>query len=535
MALANFFDKAALSASQILKDFNRIEFEGLLESHRIGVVFDSNAASCSEGRATLDLLVRLLARLYPNLQIIDIDLNNNILVKQLEECARSINPVINLSKIAQPTVYLIIGNTIIKNKRATKFYLGSFGWTLKFSNSKPVGSGDSKNPFGAGGIACIGAANLFRLVFKEQLSSGDYDKDFTLSLFDFIKDDKNNEVSESSIENINLDNIVLVGIGAIGNATVWALSQIPYLTGNIEIVDPQTIDKSNLQRYVLATQDDITKHKVLVANEFIKNSKLIINQNPLSWAEYVQNGNDLLIKTVAVCVDSAKDRIVVQGSLPKKIFNAWTQKDDLGVSRHLNFLNYACLACLYIPDSKTKSKSEIIAESLGLADKEQLVRKYIANSIPINFNLLSLISTAKNIPIEKLLDFQGKNIQIFYSEIICGGVLLRLENKVENISHIEAPSAFESAFAGLLLAAELIIDAGQLRKSNLPIISRFNLLRPLNKRIHEEQEKHHSGKCICQDPDFQKVYKNKWDYLNSETIKEEIFSPDIEIKPVQNN
>ena len=510
MALANFFDKAALGAAKILKGFDRNAFESVLNKHQVGIVFDANGGASLEGRITLDLLVRLLARLYPNLQIIDSQLSNPTLAKELEVCAISINPEINLSKDAKPTVYLIVGNTPYETGKDNYFYLGSQGWTVKFSDKNPVNSGNTQNPFAAGAAACFGAANLFRLVFKDQLPKGNPDKDFALSLFEFVKNDSAQKIHEPQIDNIHLEDALLVGVGAVGNAVIWALGNIPSLTGKLEIIDDQDIDLSNLQRYILSRQVDVNTSKVARAGEFMQKSKLKIVQCPFKWEEYLQKRNNWSIKRVAVCVDSAQDRITVQGSLPEKIFNAWTQQGALGVSRHTNFINDPCLTCLYMPEVKKKNKSEIIAENLGLAPQELMVRSYLAQHLPVDNNILTMISAAKGIPMTDLQAFEGKQLEVFYSDFVCGGVMMRLENKSKVTPQIEVPSAFESALAGILLASEIIIDAGTLRKRNLPIITRFNLLRPLSNYLLEDQYKHHSGRCICQDPIFQEAYNAKW-------------------------
>lgn len=510
MGMGNFFDKAALGAAQILKGFDRKNFEEILMNQRIGIVFDKVAAESHEGRATLDLLVRLTARLYPNLQIINLNDNNVKLLKKLEECAKSINPEINLSKSEEATINLIVGNTTYQTGKNTKFYIGSDEWIAKLSTTKPVGSVNSNNPFGAGAAACFGAANVFRMVFKNQLTKGECDKDFSVSLFDYIKSNTYLKNNGPKLDKIHLDETQLIGIGAIGNSVIWALGNIPGLIGKLEIIDNQEIDLTNLQRYVLASQGDVNKSKVILAKEFMSNSQLTIKEQPYSWEKYVQNRKDWLIKKVAVCVDSAKDRIIVQSSLPKKIFNAWTQPASIGVSRHLDFINNACIVCLYLPDSKKKNKSEMIAESLGLSEHEPLIRRFIATQTPVDEMILSLVSNANSIPLNELEGYKGKHMEIFYSEVVCGGVLMRLNPNAQEIPEIEVPSAFESALAGILLASEIIIDAGNLRNKNLPSISKFNLLRPLSSYLLEDQHKHHSLRCICQDPIFQKSYKKKW-------------------------
>jgi hypothetical protein len=61
MALANFFDKTALAASQILQGYDRTEFESKLNAITIEIAFDSKAISCGEGTYSLDLTTRLLS------------------------------------------------------------------------------------------------------------------------------------------------------------------------------------------------------------------------------------------------------------------------------------------------------------------------------------------------------------------------------------------------------------------------------------------------------------------------------------------
>jgi hypothetical protein len=69
MAFANFFDRSATAASQVLANFRLEDFKDRLSANAVALSFDDAAVNSSEGRATLDLLVRLLARLYPLLAI----------------------------------------------------------------------------------------------------------------------------------------------------------------------------------------------------------------------------------------------------------------------------------------------------------------------------------------------------------------------------------------------------------------------------------------------------------------------------------
>lgn len=507
MALANFIDKAALNASQILRNFDRGNFESLLEHHTIEIAFDKNAVESAEGKYTLDLLVRLIARLYPNFKLTRIDVDDHPLSQELIALAKSINPVIRISN-NKPTIRIVLGKTQLPVEAFPTLYVGSENWIVKFSTKNAVGSANYNNPFAAGVAACFATANLFRFVFKDSLPYGDLDSDFELSIFEFSKTFSD---CGPDITKVHLPESTLVGLGAIGNGFIWALHRLGNLTGDINLIDGEKIELSNLQRYVLADQESIDHTKVDVTSRYLNGTKLNIHPYPNTWEHFISVRNNWHLERVAVAVDSVKDRILIQGALPKKILNAWTQLESLGISRHLNFIDSACMACLYMPTSKSKNRSEEIAENLGLLgeENERLVRGYLAMSKPVDELLIGFVSKAKQVDIEQLRQYLGKPLDIFYSQFVCGGVMMKLSGENGQIANVEVPCAFESAMAGILLAAEVIIEANGLRGPIAPI-TRFNLLRPLSDYLLDNHTKHSSGKCICQDDAFMNAYLTKY-------------------------
>src|SRR5258708_27395038 len=101
MALANFCDKAALAASQVLLGFDLDGFKEALASRTVALAFDKNAARSAEGRSSLKLAVALLARLYPNLAIWTNDRGGKSLRGELERYARDINSSIEIASNLQ--------------------------------------------------------------------------------------------------------------------------------------------------------------------------------------------------------------------------------------------------------------------------------------------------------------------------------------------------------------------------------------------------------------------------------------------------
>ena len=102
MALPNFFDKAALAAAHVLQGFDLAEFERTLLARVVGLAFDAESVSSPEGRATLELAMNLLSRLYPRLAIVPAGDDGRPMAEELEGIARTINPEIEISRSRLP-------------------------------------------------------------------------------------------------------------------------------------------------------------------------------------------------------------------------------------------------------------------------------------------------------------------------------------------------------------------------------------------------------------------------------------------------
>ena len=219
MAIANFFDKAARAASQVLKDFNREALVSALMAQRIGVAFDDRALESREGRASLELSVNLLSRFYPRLVFIAEQRNLDTVGALLSDLPRSINPDIDIEfNTPELTACIAFGDSR-PAVAGPVISVGSDRWLARLSLSQPMTSGDSTNPFGAGAAACFGVANIFRSSFRSQLSNGALDSEFALSILDFTRDGLARPGPE--IDAVDLDEAYLIGLGAIGNGAVW--------------------------------------------------------------------------------------------------------------------------------------------------------------------------------------------------------------------------------------------------------------------------------------------------------------------------
>jgi len=507
MALANFFDKTALAASQILQGFERGAFEQRLLKSPILLGFDATTVNNSEAKATLDMAVRLLGRLYPKLIIKALDAEAQDYVQVIHNQLVAINPQIEiLAEEAGASIALVIGSTelTLTDPGSRVFYIGSQGWIAKFSPDKPVGSGAGNNPFGAGAAACLGAANVFRVVFADMLLDSEPDGDISLSLIDYTVEAKSEDENPALPEKIHLSETILVGLGAVGNGFIWALSKLKQAHGILHLVEHDPVDLSNLQRYVLTTQGEVDGSKIDLAIQFLQETALTSIPHPGKWEAFLANRQDWRLPRVAVAVDNVADRIAIQSALPLEIINAWTQAIDLGISRHLDFPNDACLACLYLPQEESPSEAAIIAEALGLPEPD--VRVMLYQHAVVTPDLVATIAASKQQPLETLLPFVGKPLRTFYQKTVCGGIILTTSNGEKN----ETPMAFQSALAGIMLAAEIVQQDLGLRKKTLPTTTRINLLSSLGKYLNVPFKKLQDKRCLCNDKHYQMAFSAKY-------------------------
>ena len=68
-------------------------------------------------------------------------------------------------------------------------------------------------------------------------------------------------------------------------------------------------------------------------------------------------------------------------------------------------------------------------------------------------DLLVAIATARDLPLAKLLPFEGRSLRALYTEGFCGGAVIPLGDLGRPANDVHVPLAHQSALAGVLLAA----------------------------------------------------------------------------------
>ena len=492
MGVPEYFRRNAVAISQAISGLDEERLEAIVGDVCVGVTVGPDARG-HEGRALVDLLVRLLARLYPSISVRDERDGRG--ADEVCALARRINPRIELS--GRPTVEIIVGSAGARQGECRAVFSGSSGWNAKLSTRRAQECGGSNNPYGAGLAACLAAADLFRSVF---LAEATLDGDF-----EFVVPIVPESLNATGDVNGDVGDMVLAGAGAIGNAAAWALSRTE-VRGSLRIVDHESVDLGNLQRYVLAERADEAKPKAsLLAGSFDGGLGATAYEGRL--AEYLvkerYKADNLLL-----ALDSAKDRRAAQASLPRRIVNAWTQPGDLGVSTH-DFLDGACVCCLYLPKGGQRNEDQVIAESFGVPERLMQVRELLHLNEGAPRDLLEGISKARDIAIEKLLPFEGRPLRELYTEGFCGGAVIPLGDTGAPADDVHVPLAHQSAMAGVLLAALGVATGLGLRPGSA--VAQYDVLKPQEQFQLYPAAKDLRELCICQDRDYVDVYRKKHD------------------------
>jgi hypothetical protein len=492
VAVPDYFARNAVAIAQAISGLDEDRLASALRGVRVGITLGRDAKS-KEGKALADMLIRLVARLYPTL-VISGESGDGV-ADSARELARRINPQVEFAGV--PTIEIVVGSARLQPGSPQRIFVGSRGSTAAISTSEAQPCADTDIPFGPGVAACLAAANLFRHVF---LPESRLDSNAT---FDVLDSSEEGRRSVTTLPPLSAD-FVLAGCGAIGNAAAWALARTA-ITGTLTLVDHQAIDLGNLQRYVLAERSDEGSSKPVVAARYFTNSlRATAYENDLaSYLEAVEHRVERLL----LALDSARDRRAAQASLPRWVANGWTQPGDLGVSTH-DFLSGACVSCLYLPERAAMNEDAIIAEAFGVPSRVMQIRLLLHRNDGAPRDLLEAIAAARDIPLDRLLPFEGRSVRNLYSEGFCGGAVLPLSRIGAPRTEVHVPLAHQSALAGVLLAAAAVRH--ELGMTNGSCVTQLDLLRPLPPSRLRPVAKDPRGICICQDPDYRDVYAGKF-------------------------
>ncbi len=506
MALAPFFSRVN-DAIRSVVDIPYEHLHQLLEQTVVSVTFGDDDSPAFVAGA--QLLANLLARLYPQLEF---DGSEDV-VATCTALAQRVNPNIDLSPAPGRRLRVGFGTP---SEEETAVSVTASGWTV-YVDSEPA-TASSTVVFSHLAAACFAAAEVFRVAFYEVL--GDRRRTGKQpGVFDLITGEATPSIGPSDLVSVELPPLHIAGMGAIGQAAVLAL-QATGADGTVILVDPENVELSNLQRYVLSTMGDVGTSKVELAASVLRLAGWRATAVPTIWGADERSGPRQ--DTVLVALDSARDRLGVAAGLHGHVYNAWTQPADLGWSRHENFRIDPCLACLYYPDHVGPSEDEQVA--VALRQHRLRILSYFVTNQPVGLPLRAVSSVADMpappdspewlaVPLladlvaagivspEVAPEWAVRTIGELYVEGICGGGLVRF-GFGDLSREVSVPLAHQSALAGIMLVVQPFVAAIPQLRSLRPtaVECRLDLLAGLPQMVVRPRTR--TPGCLCSDPAY---------------------------------
>jgi hypothetical protein len=466
------------------------------------------------------LLVNLCARLYPKIHIVA----PNAVAATCQALALRINPACEFTIGTAPTSATLSWCCAAPSTDA--ILCGPSAWEVLL-DLPDAGRLNKTNMLAALAAASFGAAALFRLVFREFLTHGRWGPE--PARWNILTNDPTAPTPPDLPSNIPLGRIHLVGAGAVGQATAYALARVS-ATATITVVDPETISLPNLQRYVLSFDADEGVSKCAIIERELASTKIETVSVEANWS--ADGSENIGAQVICAAVDTAELRIALQAALPQRLYNAWTQPDDIGWSRHERFGLEPCAACLYWPTRPRPNYHELVARALR--QHELRILAHLTFKVPVDVplnpaqipklpnypvppeaegwssrTLLEDVATALEVQPSDLAIWKGLSLQDLYRDGICAGALIR--KQVTDVPvEMAVPLAHQSALAGIMLATQLLVAAWPELQAYRPeaIESRLDLLATLPQITARPRQR--TPKCLCNDSDFVARYHAKW-------------------------
>jgi hypothetical protein len=486
VAFAPFFERVYGALGGHLA-VSRESLTSVLENVTVGIRIGRNPGQNDLWIA--ELSTNLLARLYPRLAISGSEKH----CSEFREVALKINPNIEITKDAPGHTSICVGSAVDDDA----IFPRASGWVASVQHV-PSKTGGPSNPYAAGIAAAMGCAELFRRVF---LKTG-AEQDVSLSLLKFDKNTGDN----LELKPMDVGNVLFVGVGAVGNAALWAIGRHTKIEGRFWLVDPEKVELSNLQRYVLTAYSDVGRLKVQLGEAAVAATGLLVEINECALDQFTDLHSSSDIPTTVITIDNMDGRRSAQALLPRLIVNGWTGDQALGASWHLFSRDAACLACLYHPHGQGASATDQAAKAFGL-EPDRAALLWVTRK-PLSDEDIRTAAHTLGVDEEVLVAWRGKPLGELYTDVVCGAVPL----DVKGVGRLEmVPLAHQSAMAGIFAAAELLKrtqpELAALSQTE-PLISWDNVLQS-TPAIWTKPRAREPG-CICGDADYQKVYQKKW-------------------------
>ena len=486
-----------------------------LSSQRVAVTLDPAVGGTFAGQMILFTLLNLLVRLElyaPQLEVTLPEVERHSLLRLLDSgpfprvlerffapfpAARRLRISTTPVGCDAPTLRLVVGP---QPAAADTLSAWADGWVSYLNAEAPFRVEDA-NSVGACVAADFAAAEVFkRLISRLPLRPGLKVLPIgrlVFSAYDYQLSPGPNPPLPTAID---VDGVVVVGLGGIGAGFVTAASALPGLAGLLTLVDKDLLDQTNLNRLLYVRPGD-TGFKVHLSRRVLSFHAEIDAR--AEWFDEFIAARGSHHDLVVVGVDKDPVRRAIQHSMPRLIFNGGTSDTaSFQLTRH-DYLHGACLACIATEEVDDYPVERELARQLGL--DLDTVLQYLKSGEPLPVTLLRERGILTEVDIERLGDRPLAEIQAR----VCAQLPLGTEKQQEAVS-----ISFLSALPGFLLLGEVIKERSYPGVPRTPLNETANHLllsllgHPSQALLGDCWQK--APECDCLRPAYQRNYQRKW-------------------------
>lgn len=488
------------------------ELAQLLGTTQIQITVSPEANHSFSGQVLVYQLATLLVRLFDQIELIGDDmavcdrhltLTSGPFLPAIRNLIPTLRPITEPSPPAR-IVKVIVG----PSEEGADIFLGAGPWSASVSRVEPQRITEILNPIGSLAAGALGAGEVFKEIFRGHLQGALINDGYQLSLLDYTA---NNPSEPSLPQQISVD-ATLFGCGSIGCGFLQGLLVVPQLTGRLVTVDNGTFDEKNPYKYSLVdwTTAAAGPFKAVWMQQQLRsltNGRLRAHAFVGTAENYVATlPADYEIPLAISAVDTIEARLEIQESLPRSIINAGVDGTLAMVSNH-TFGNGPCLACICMQTNLESWNAKTIAQGTGLSP--QRVYKLIRGNEALTQADIAEITTRQILKIESVPDiesFVGQPLLSIWNRVAYSETVLRSTS----LPPVKVTTAFVSAFAGVLLLAEVL-------KTLAPTLQSYRVNNSYQQELLGvpaggvfQYSRDPNGWCLCHSSYRHMIYREKY-------------------------
>ena len=493
--MSTAFEKNKKALENVLGNYGYAE---LITSSKIGVW--SERDEYQSGVLISKALGELLGRFWQNIDTGGI--YSDVLIEHASTSSKSCQLESNIRNQWNPPYDFVIsiGAMLPKDTR-NGVAIGADGWNI-YANQN-VRLSDDSNPVGPFCAAALASSEAFKMIFgKSSIADkiSPMPRNFSWTAW-FGKCD----LPPSDLD-LHFEEMHVFGVGAVSHGFLWILKNWPHgITGTVHLIDPDSYDVSNAQRYLGMSAKDWNEPKVEQMAKSLKqyHPDLDVTAHHKDMNQYFMDENpDCNVSLAITGLDSVEGRRQMALKLPKSIVNMWTSENHVGASKFSFEGSWPCLYCAY-PEEEQKSLDEtgMIFHEFGKTLPPKRIRELLSSGQPLSSDDAIQISGNTHVTSDSIIGRPIRSVRGY----VCGTMGIQLP-KSSTEEHV--PFVFASGLAGLGGFVETVREIWQLQASpgswQMPVLK-----YPTN---HSWQPEKRRPNCyVCSDSCVETIIRTKYD------------------------